>query len=162
MNKTLVERTDPQGSYEAQLPPELESVVAARRMLEAATHAWDIEDAVARDAALTISELVTNSVLHARTSVGVAVRRLGSGVRIEIWDGSSHLPVVRRGPARGPARQSLDDRPRSGPGGRHVGPVGVRTEPQWARSRGQRSGRAAASWRLPRRRPSRPSPHRHR
>jgi anti-sigma regulatory factor (Ser/Thr protein kinase) len=90
----LVESTDPRGSYEAQLAPELKSVVAARRLLGVATQAWHVEEGTAGDAALTMSELVTNSVLHARTPVGVAVRRLGTGVRIEVSDGNDHLPVL--------------------------------------------------------------------
>jgi anti-sigma regulatory factor (Ser/Thr protein kinase) len=89
----LVDSTDPRGSYEAQLAPELKSVVAARRLLGVAAEAWKVEEGTAGDAALTMSELVTNSVLHARTPVGVAVRRLGTGVRIEVSDGNDHLPV---------------------------------------------------------------------
>ena len=62
--------------------------------MASAVSAWGLADSVTSDASLVVSELVTNSVLHAGTSIGVAVRRLGDGVRIEVSDGSSYLPVV--------------------------------------------------------------------
>jgi anti-sigma regulatory factor (Ser/Thr protein kinase) len=82
------------GSYEASLPPALESVVAARRLVESAASEWGIEPLITEDAALAVSELVTNAVLHAGTAVRVIVRRLGGGVRLEVLDGSNRLPVV--------------------------------------------------------------------
>lgn len=81
-------------SYEAQLPAELESVVAARRLLARTLAVWGMDDCVCSDGALTISELVTNSVLHAGTAVGIRISRLGSGVRIEVSDGDPRIPVV--------------------------------------------------------------------
>lgn len=81
-------------SFEAQLPAELESVVAARRLLASSLAAWGLDDSVCSDGALTMSELVTNSVLHARTAVGVRISRLGNGVRIEVSDGDPRIPVV--------------------------------------------------------------------
>jgi anti-sigma regulatory factor (Ser/Thr protein kinase) len=80
--------------FEAQFPAELESVVASRRMVGAALRSWEVDDSVATDATLTVSELVTNSVLHAGTPLSVSVRRLGDGVRIEVRDDNGHLPVV--------------------------------------------------------------------
>ena len=81
-------------SYEAQLPPELESVVAARRLLTSSITAWGMDDSVRHDAALAVSELVTNSVLHAGTAVGIRICRLGSGIRIEVSDLDPRIPVV--------------------------------------------------------------------
>jgi anti-sigma regulatory factor (Ser/Thr protein kinase) len=80
--------------FEAQFPAELESVGASRKMVGAALQTWDLDDSVASDAALTVSELATNSVLHAGTPFSITVRRLGLGVRIEVRDGNDHLPVV--------------------------------------------------------------------
>jgi anti-sigma regulatory factor (Ser/Thr protein kinase) len=80
--------------FEAQLPAELGSVVAARRLVESAASSWGIADSVAQNAALAASELVTNAVLHAGTVLRVTVRRLGRGMRLEVHDGSSRLPVV--------------------------------------------------------------------
>ena len=82
------------GSYEASLPPVLESVVAARRLVESAASTWGIEPLVIEDAALAVSELVSNAVLHAGTPLRVIVRRLGGGMRLEVIDGSNRLPVV--------------------------------------------------------------------
>jgi anti-sigma regulatory factor (Ser/Thr protein kinase) len=89
-----VDHQSPLGRYEAQLPAELESVVAARRLLTSAVSAWHLGDGVKTDGSLAISELVSNSVLHAGTNISVAVHRLGNGVRIEVSDGNSHLPIV--------------------------------------------------------------------
>lgn len=90
----MVDASDSRNSYTAQLPAELESVVAARHMVEAAARSWEMDDAVCSDSALAVSELTTNSVLHAGSSISVSVRRLGRGLRIEVADGSDHLPVV--------------------------------------------------------------------
>ena len=81
-------------AFEAQLPAELESAVVARRLLARAASAWRLGEGVCHDAALAVSELVTNSVLHAGTPVGVYIKRLGTGVRVEVLDGNSYLPVV--------------------------------------------------------------------
>jgi anti-sigma regulatory factor (Ser/Thr protein kinase) len=80
--------------YEAGLPPALESVVAARRMVESAAGAWGVEPIVTEDAVLAVSELVSNAVLHAGTPIRVAIRRLGGGLRVEVKDGSDRMPVV--------------------------------------------------------------------
>jgi anti-sigma regulatory factor (Ser/Thr protein kinase) len=85
--------TDTQ-SFEAQFPAELESVVASRRLVAATVRSWNLENQVASDVQLAVSELVTNSILHAGSPVGLAIRRLGRGVRIEVRDGSDHRPVV--------------------------------------------------------------------
>jgi len=82
------------GSYEAQLPAELSSVVAARRLVDSAVGSWGVGEKVAQDAALVVSELVTNAVLHTGTVVSVRVRHLDPGVRLEVEDGSTQPPVV--------------------------------------------------------------------
>jgi anti-sigma regulatory factor (Ser/Thr protein kinase) len=94
MSVRPVEATDQLSCYEAQLPAELGSIVAARRLVEAAAATWGIDEAAAEDAALAVSELVTNAVLHAGSEVGVSLRRLGRGMRIEVRDGSDRIPVV--------------------------------------------------------------------
>jgi anti-sigma regulatory factor (Ser/Thr protein kinase) len=89
-----VDHSNSVNSFEAQLPPELGSVVAGRRLVEAAARSWAIAASVSEDAALAVSELVTNAVLHAGTVVHVTVRRLGRGMRLEVRDGSPRLPLV--------------------------------------------------------------------
>jgi anti-sigma regulatory factor (Ser/Thr protein kinase) len=86
--------TDHRSCVETQLPAELESVVAARHLCSATTSKWALSESVIQDAALAVSELVTNAILHARTDLTVSFRRLGGGVRIEVRDGSTHVPVV--------------------------------------------------------------------
>ncbi|MEQ7129525.1 hypothetical protein ABN034_34065, partial [Actinopolymorpha sp. B11F2] len=51
---------------QADLPPTEHAPRAARRILEELLHVWDQPhlDALAEDARLVISELVTNAVLH--------------------------------------------------------------------------------------------------
>ena len=89
-----MERTDPPGFFEAQLPAELSSVVAARRLVQSAGEAWGIEPSPLADAALAVSELAANAVLDAGTPMRVTARRLGQGMRIEVEDNNLHLPVV--------------------------------------------------------------------
>ena len=89
-----MERTDPPGFFEAQLPAELSSVVAARRLVQSAGEAWGIDPSPVSDAALAVSELAANVVLHAGTPMRVTVRPLGRGMRIEVEDNNIHLPVV--------------------------------------------------------------------
>lgn len=81
-------------AFEVQLPAELESAVAARRLLGRAVSAWCLSDSLRQDGELAISELVTNAVLHAGTLIGVQIKRMGAGLRIEVHDGNPHLPVV--------------------------------------------------------------------
>jgi anti-sigma regulatory factor (Ser/Thr protein kinase) len=92
--RSVVDVPDSLNSYTAQFPAELESVVAARHMVEAAARSWEIDESVRNDSALTTSELATNAVLHAGSSLSVCVRRLGKGLRIEVSDSNDHLPVV--------------------------------------------------------------------
>ena len=80
--------------FDARLDPELGSVVAARRLVQAAVMTWGLADAVADGAVLCVSELVTNAVLHAGTEVVVSVSRLGDGARIEVGDGRRRLPTL--------------------------------------------------------------------
>jgi anti-sigma regulatory factor (Ser/Thr protein kinase) len=76
------------------LPPTARSTTQARRFVLSALSVWGLDDL--RDAAaLLTSEVVTNSVLHARTDVEVTVSRLDDGVAVEVSDGSRRAPVRR-------------------------------------------------------------------
>jgi anti-sigma regulatory factor (Ser/Thr protein kinase) len=50
---------------------------------------------LADDAALLVSELVTNSVVHAHSDVALRLWRTGSGIRVEIADRDSRLVAPR-------------------------------------------------------------------
>lgn len=84
-------------AQESPLKPELDSVVAARRIVLSALDLWKLPDQVHDDAALIVSELASNAVFHARTPFTVSVVRLGAGVRVEVSDGSSELPAAAAG-----------------------------------------------------------------
>ena len=76
------------------LPPTARSTTQARRFVLGALADWGL-DGLRDTAALLTSEVVTNSVLHARTDIEVTVTRLDDGVRIEVADGSRRAPVRR-------------------------------------------------------------------
>lgn len=79
--------------YSCELPATARSVTEARRFVLDALTNWSL-DALADTAALLTSEVVTNAVLHARTTVDLVVLRLGDGVAVEVTDGSRKQPRV--------------------------------------------------------------------
>ena len=83
------------GASERLLPPQAASVGEARRIVRellAAAGRDDLSDV----AQLLVSEVVTNALLHAGTDIRLRVALDGPGLRVEVEDGSSHLPVRRR------------------------------------------------------------------
>jgi anti-sigma regulatory factor (Ser/Thr protein kinase) len=84
--------------YSCELPSTARSVTEARRFVVDALSNWRL-DGLADTAALLTSEIVTNAVLHARTPVGLVVRRLGDGIAVEVSDGSRRQPRARRAAA---------------------------------------------------------------
>ena len=67
----------------------------ARRLVTRTLEEWDLahlEDA----AVLLVSEVVTNAVLHARTSLAVEISRGGDVVRVTVSDRSAATPRRRR------------------------------------------------------------------
>ena len=81
-------------SFELQLEPDRSNVALARRFVMDAVHALGHE-AAADVAELLTSEVVTNAVLHAGTSVQLRVVGETGAVRIEVTDGSSAAPARR-------------------------------------------------------------------
>lgn len=81
------------GSEVLSLPPDPAAVGAARRWLSAALPDWSPDGA--KTAALVVSELVGNVVLHARTQFELSVVRQGDGVRIEVSDLDPTTPSVK-------------------------------------------------------------------
>ncbi|WP_033353454.1 ATP-binding protein [Kitasatospora aureofaciens] len=77
------------------LPYGPESVGAARRFVDAQLRDWGLDDLV-DDAALIVSELVTNSIrTGCQTRMLVGVRRpTDRMVRILVGDGSRSMPVM--------------------------------------------------------------------
>ncbi len=58
----------------------------ARRLVVAALRRWGVEDTLVYDAALVLSELANNAVIHARSSFSIAVRAEKSALRIAVAD----------------------------------------------------------------------------
>ncbi|RYU10045.1 ATP-binding protein [Nocardioides iriomotensis] len=82
-------------AVERRLPPEPASVGEARRLVRDLLVASDREDLL-ESGALVVSEVVTNALLHAGTPIDVAAWVDGTGLRVEVSDGSPHLPARRR------------------------------------------------------------------
>jgi PAS domain S-box-containing protein len=76
------------------LPAHPSSVAAARKAIRAWLAVVGCE-ALTEDAELAVSELVTNALVHAGTPVDMVARVDVGFVRIEVGDGSVHLPRVR-------------------------------------------------------------------
>lgn len=74
------------------LPPETASVPAARRWVGG--QLADVPEAADR-AALLVSELVTNAVLHAGTAVTVTLERHRGAVRVAVADDSPRRPELK-------------------------------------------------------------------
>jgi PAS domain S-box-containing protein len=77
------------------MPADPTSPGAARRLVSDVLTAQNCPDELVQNAKLLVSELVTNSVVHARSAMTLSVSVLGSLVRVEVADGSSRLPVPR-------------------------------------------------------------------
>jgi anti-sigma regulatory factor (Ser/Thr protein kinase) len=77
--------------HELDLPPTSDSVPAARRFVrrELGHVGIDVDTA-----ALLVSEVVTNAVLHARTSVTLSIETIDTVAHIEVRDGSPVQPRV--------------------------------------------------------------------
>jgi hypothetical protein len=77
-----------------ELAPVPASVGEARRFTIDTLTGWHRDD-IAITAALLVTELVTNAVLHARTAVHLRLERRDESIRVEVRDGSSARPAIR-------------------------------------------------------------------
>lgn len=85
----------PAAVAELALPGVTASVPAARRFVRETLTAWQLGTLV-EQAALVVSELATNAVLHARSELVVRLATDGSGgLRVEVLDGSANVPHPR-------------------------------------------------------------------
>lgn len=83
-------------THELPLPPTVESVGAGRRFVSEALAEWQL-DSLEYTATLLTSEVLTNSVLHARTSIVLSLEQTGPDtVTIAVRDGSTFIPRRRR------------------------------------------------------------------
>ncbi|MCU1354254.1 MAG: response regulator receiver [Acidimicrobiales bacterium] len=77
------------------LPAALSSGRVARRFVSTTLARWQAE-AVADVALLLTSELVTNAVLHARSSVELRIERTSEVLRFEVADVGPGAPTMRQ------------------------------------------------------------------
>lgn len=103
------------GAVERRLPPEPTSVGEARRLVRELVESSHRPD-LAETGGLLVSEVVTNALLHAGTPIDLAAWVDEDGLRVEVSDGSRHLPTRRRyAPTAGTGRgmvmleQMVDD-----------------------------------------------------
>lgn len=78
-----------------ELPAAAASVRDGRRFVTGVLDAWGMPELI-ETAALLTSELLTNSVLHARTDIVLTLARCDHGVEIVVRDGSRSAPRRRR------------------------------------------------------------------
>jgi anti-sigma regulatory factor (Ser/Thr protein kinase) len=79
------------------LPPAAASVRDGRRFVTGVLDTWGMHE-LCETAALLTSELLTNSVLYARTDIILTLSRHEDGVEIVVRDGSRSAPRRRRHP----------------------------------------------------------------
>lgn len=78
---------------ETVFPAVPESVSAARRFTRAALGRHGIDPNIIDTATLLVSELATNAVIHATSTIRLRVG-VGDDIRVEVRDGSEDAPIV--------------------------------------------------------------------
>jgi anti-sigma regulatory factor (Ser/Thr protein kinase) len=76
------------------LPSETRAAAAARRFAAAQCDAWGLAR-LCEDVVLTVSELVTNAVVHARSSATLTISLSGDYLEVAVADDSARAPIVR-------------------------------------------------------------------
>ncbi|CAN5799329.1 hypothetical protein BH23ACT4_BH23ACT4_14210 [soil metagenome] len=79
------------GGLEREFPPETLSAPAARKFV--LSLGWSEDSDTNIRLATVVSEIVTNAILHARTSFVVSVSPKPTAIRVEVSDGSSTFPA---------------------------------------------------------------------
>lgn len=72
-----------------ELEPGYGAVARARAFVSSLLERWELV-ALAPDASLVTSELMSNAVIHARTGIELRVGRSADGVRVEVRDGAEY------------------------------------------------------------------------
>lgn len=76
------------------LPPRPSSAGVAREVVAWQLREWHF-DSLCDDAAVVVTELISNAVRHANTELELTLIHLPDGLRLEVSDGSSARPVRR-------------------------------------------------------------------
>lgn len=80
-----------------ELPAEPASVPAARRFVRRRLVEWGAPADVLDLAALLVSELATNALIHSRGPFVLQVEQAGDRLRVQVLDRSAHLPTMQVG-----------------------------------------------------------------
>ncbi|MGW3952903.1 ATP-binding protein [Streptomyces sp. NPDC004752] len=75
--------------FDVAIAPDPVRVAGIRRITAAFMRYWAVPAELADDMVLVVSELVTNSVEHGTGTISLRLRHSGSGLYIEVTDGSS-------------------------------------------------------------------------
>ncbi len=81
------------------------AVRAVRRAVSGVVAQWSVRPALADEACLVVSELVTNALVHGRSDAHLRLMHHGPCLRVEVADEDTRLPVVAA-----PDPQSLSGR----------------------------------------------------
>ena len=86
----------PELDVEAQLrlPPSPHAAGQARKFISDFCAAAELPARTCQDAALLVSELVTNAVIHGRTTATVEVHRPADTLRVTVRDDNPQLPEI--------------------------------------------------------------------
>lgn len=74
--------------------PEVDVVAEVRHWVVDHLCRWEVVGGCRDDLLLVVSELVTNSVRHARTAFSISLHRSGGCVLVEVFDRDTRLPVL--------------------------------------------------------------------
>jgi anti-sigma regulatory factor (Ser/Thr protein kinase) len=69
-----------------ELPPKPSSPSRARDFLRELFERWEIDGVAKEDGALLVTEIVTNAILHAKSSVVVEISRVDNTVEVAVTD----------------------------------------------------------------------------
>jgi sigma-B regulation protein RsbU (phosphoserine phosphatase) len=86
-------RPEPPREAWIRLAPQVENLARLRQHLRRLLQSWRMEELLGGDLELLATEVATNAILHAESTMTVIVRYLGPVVRVEVGDGSRELPV---------------------------------------------------------------------
>jgi len=94
----MSERPELDVDAELRLPPSPNAASQARKFISDFCAAAQLPPAICEDAALLVSELVTNAVIHGRTTATVEVHRPADTLRVTVRDDNPQLPAVGDSP----------------------------------------------------------------
>lgn len=83
-------------AFEVTFAPSAAQVGRMRRITRASLRNWALPGALIEDAELVVSELVTNAIDHGHGCVGLRVRHVAEGLRVEVSDDSTSPAELRQ------------------------------------------------------------------